>query len=71
MAGDGRLIRSAFHRLPHLGALFAAGLEKRGILVRHYSDARLADHMRITVGRPEQTDLLLAALRDIGSQGGF
>ena len=52
-------------------APIAAALERRGILVRHYSDARLADHMRITVGRPEQTELLQAALRDIGSQGGF
>jgi len=38
-------------------------LEQRGILVRHYRKARLENCIRISVGRPEQTDRLLAELR--------
>lgn len=39
-------------------------LERKGIVLRYYfDDPRLRDFVRITVGRPEQTDALLAALR--------
>ncbi|MBN1311958.1 MAG: histidinol-phosphate transaminase [Anaerolineae bacterium] len=38
-------------------------LEDRGILVRYYKTPRLSDHIRISVGKPEQSDVLLAALR--------
>ncbi len=37
-------------------------LEQQGILVRHYRKARLENCIRISVGRPEQTDRLLASL---------
>ena len=40
-------------------------LEGKGILVRYFSKPGLNDHIRISVGRPEQTDTLLAALRDL------
>ncbi len=40
-----------------------ASLEREGILVRHFDKPGLRDHIRITVGRPEQTQALLAALR--------
>jgi histidinol-phosphate aminotransferase len=40
-------------------------LERKGILVRHYSKARLENCIRISVGRPEQTDRLLAALQEL------
>jgi len=40
-------------------------LADRGILVRHYSTARLRNSLRISVGRAEQNDALLAALHDI------
>jgi histidinol-phosphate aminotransferase len=40
-------------------------LERKGILVRHYSKARLQNCIRISVGRPEQTDRLLAALHEL------
>ena len=40
-------------------------LEGRGILVRYFSKSGLTDHIRISIGRPEQTDALLAALRDL------
>ncbi len=38
-------------------------LEQRGILVRHYRKPGLENCIRISVGRPEQTDRLLEALR--------
>ena len=43
-------------------------LERRGILVRTYSDPRLAKSIRFSVGRPEQNDRLLAALIAIRSE---
>ena len=40
-------------------------LEGEGILVRYYSSAGLRDHIRITVGRPEQVDRVIEVLREI------
>ena len=40
-------------------------LEGQGILVRYYSSAGLSDHIRITVGRPEQVDRVIEVLRKI------
>ncbi len=37
-------------------------LEREGILIRYYRTPRLADHVRFTVGKPEQTDAVIAAL---------
>ena len=37
-------------------------LEGEGILVRHFDKPRLRDHIRISVGLPEHTDALVAAL---------
>lgn len=36
-----------------------------GIMVRHYAKKELAGYIRISAGKPEQTDALLKALRDI------
>ena len=48
-------------RLPDaVGAL--ARLRGRGILVRHFDTPRLRDALRITIGRPEENDALLAEL---------
>jgi histidinol-phosphate aminotransferase len=45
------------------------GLLDRGILVRDFDDPRyLRDCLRITVGTPEENDLLLGALREILSE---
>jgi histidinol-phosphate aminotransferase len=38
-------------------------LEQQGILVRHYNKTGLRNCIRVSVGRPEQTDRLIAALR--------
>jgi histidinol-phosphate aminotransferase len=40
-------------------------LEKQGILVRHYRKPGLENCIRISVGRPEQTDRLIGALREL------
>ena len=41
------------------------GLLDRGILIRDFSDPAMASYVRITVGRPEQNDALVEALKDI------
>ena len=41
----------------------AAGLRRQGVLVRHYDRPDLANYIRISAGRPEDTDRLLDALR--------
>jgi histidinol-phosphate aminotransferase len=40
-------------------------LRERGVLVRHFQKARIADFLRITVGTEEQCSRLLALLRDL------
>ena len=40
-------------------------LANRGILIRHYATPRLSNSLRISVGRPEQNEALLAALHEI------
>ena len=40
-------------------------LERDGILVRHYNKPGLEGCIRISVGRPEHTDALIGALRDL------
>jgi len=49
----------------HSGREIAEALVERGILVRSLSDPALVNALRITVGRPEQNDVLLAALAEI------
>lgn len=39
-----------------------AALAKDGVMVRHYEKAELQNYIRISVGKPEQTDAVLAAL---------
>jgi histidinol-phosphate aminotransferase len=41
-------------------------LEKLGILVRYYNNALLRNYIRISAGKPEQTDKIIKALRKIG-----
>jgi histidinol-phosphate aminotransferase len=45
------------------GADVKRALEMQGILVRHYRKPRLENCIRVSVGRPDQTDRLLEALR--------
>ena len=44
----------------------AAKLRTRGVLVRHYDQPELVGKLRISAGRPQDTDRLLDVLRDVG-----
>lgn len=43
----------------------AAGLRRQGVLVRYYDRPYLQGYIRISAGRPEDTDRLLEALRNL------
>lgn len=45
----------------------ASALRAKGVLIRHYDRPDLAGYIRISAGRPQDTDRLLAALREIGN----
>ncbi len=47
------------------GADLARALREHAVLVRHFNAPRIEDFLRITIGTAEQTEKLLAALRDI------
>jgi len=40
-------------------------LQKRGIFIRYFDSQRLRNSLRISVGKPEHTDALITALKDI------
>ena len=40
-------------------------LKKRGVLIRHFNDERIRDYNRISVGTPEEMDVLLAKTEEI------
>ena len=44
------------------------GLQDKGILVRYFDTPRLENSIRISVGKPEHTDALIKALREIGEK---
>jgi len=41
-------------------------LEERGILVRYFDQPLLRDSIRISVGRPEENDILMETLKELG-----
>ena len=45
-------------------------LKARGVLVRHFTKARIQDYCRITIGTREQMQILLSSIRDILSEKG-
>jgi histidinol-phosphate aminotransferase len=45
-------------------AALKAELARAGILVRYFNKPGLNDHIRISVGKPEHTDALLAKLAE-------
>ena len=47
------------------GASLYEALKQRGVLVRHFSDPRICDCIRITIGTKPQMDALLLALDEI------
>ena len=56
-----------FARHPdHRGANLAQALRERGILVRRFGQpARIADHLRISIGTDAQCDALILALKEL------
>lgn len=44
------------------------GLQKKGIFVRYFDTTLLRNSLRISVGKPEHTDALIEALREIGGK---
>jgi histidinol-phosphate aminotransferase len=55
-----------FARHPdHAGAALMKGLRERAVLVRHFSGARIADYLRITIGAEDEMARLIAALREM------
>jgi histidinol-phosphate aminotransferase len=52
----------------HTSQDVVSGLARQGILVRGFSDPTMAEYVRIGVGRPEQNETLLAALRELGGE---
>jgi histidinol dehydrogenase len=53
--------------LGHDAAQLKADLARAGILVRYFNKPGLTDHIRISIGKPEHSDALLAALRSTES----
>jgi histidinol-phosphate aminotransferase len=54
------------HVLNGKAAQIQQALEERGILIRYFDIPRLQNSLRISVGRPEHTDALIKALKEIG-----
>ncbi len=55
-----------FTRHPqHAGAKLYQALRDRGIIVRHFKSARIEEFLRITIGTDEQSNELVAALKEI------
>jgi len=48
-----------------LGGELKNRLAKKGVLVRHYASDSLADCIRVSVGRPQDTDRLISALMEV------
>ena len=40
-------------------------LAARGVLVRHYQSALLSNYIRISVGKPGDTDVIISALKEM------
>ncbi len=52
-------------RAPVPAAELYARLKAEGVLVRYWNKPRISDFCRITVGTPEQDDILLEKLKKI------
>lgn len=46
-------------------ATLAAGLREQGVIVRHFTQQRIAQFLRISIGTPEQNQALLEALQGL------
>ena len=50
------------------GATVREGLRRRGVFVRTFDHPRLRAHMRVSAGTPEDTERLLAAIKEIEAE---
>ena len=55
-------------RRPFVASEAVASLRAKGVLVRYYPSGRLAGCLRISAGRPQDTDRLLEALTEVGAE---
>lgn len=46
-----------------------AGLARMGIFIRHFDKPRISNHLRVSVGKPKDTDRLIAGLDRLASEG--
>ena len=59
LGGEGRQVE---------GRAVRESLRRRGIFPRFFDTPRLRDHIRISIGTPEQNDRVIAAFREIGEE---
>ncbi len=62
------LLRLSAAGRPVEGKTVRDGLRRRGIFPRFFDTPRLRDHIRISIGTPEQNDRVIAAFREIGEE---
>lgn len=62
------LLRLAVAGRPVEGKAVRDSLRQRGIFPRFFDTPRLRDHIRISIGTPEQNDRVIAAFREIGEE---
>jgi histidinol-phosphate aminotransferase len=53
---------------PYNASEVVAALRKRGVLVRYYPSGRLSGYIRISAGRPSDTDKLLKCMKEIEAE---
>ena len=52
------------------GTAYFEGLREKGILVRHWDKPEIEDYVRITIGTPEQMDILCQVTADMAAAAG-
>ena len=53
------------------GGLLYRKLKDRGILIRHFSDPRIAQYNRVTVGTPEEMEAFVAGVKAVMAEEGL
>ena len=46
-------------------------LKERGVLVRHFTDPKICEYNRITVGSPEEMDILIKEIKAISEEKNY
>jgi len=53
------------------GEEYYRALRSRNILVRHFSDERIKDYVRVTIGREDEMEALISATKELLGKGGI